>query len=191
MKHHVNRICASGYYHLRNISRVKKCLTKDALEKLIHALISSRIDYCNTLLVGIPDYSMSKVQRLQNSAARLLTGCKKFDHITPILFTLHWLPVECRIDFKVLLLTFKALQGKAPIYLSNLLSYRDARPSRSSNKFLLNVPRTKCVTFGDRSFSVYAPKLWNSIPYNIRSCTDLDVFKSNVKTFLFQRYFYK
>ncbi len=189
MKFHIQMVCKSGYYHLRNISRIKKCLTYDALEKLIHALISSRIDYCNTLLMGVPKYSMDKVQRLQNAAARLLSGCRKFDHITPILCSLHWLPVECRIHFKVLLLTYKALHGKAPVYISNMLSFREGRSSRSSNKLLLSIPRTKCVRFGDRAFSVYAPTLWNTIPYNIRSCHDLDVFKTNIKTYLFQRYF--
>ncbi len=189
MKYHVQKVCTSGYYHLRNVSRIKRCLTHDALEKLIHALVSSRLDYCNTLLVGIPDYSMDKIQRLQNSAARLLSGCRKFEHITPVLRSLHWLPVECRVDFKVLLITFKALHGKAPKYLSDLLTFRESRKSRSSNQLLLNVPRTKCVTFGDRAFSVYAPKLWNTVPYSIRSCHELDEFKSKVKTYLFQRYF--
>ncbi len=189
MKHHVNKLCSNGYYHLRNISRIKQCLTKDALEKLIHALISSRIDYCNCLLIGVSDYVLQKVQCLQNSAARLLSGSRKFDHITPVLFSLHWLPVSCRIDFKVLLLTYKALHGKAPQYLCQMLTFREARTSRSSNQLLLNVPRTKCVTFGDRPFSVYAPKLWNSVPYSIRSCNKLEDFKSKVKTYLFSRYF--
>ncbi len=105
---------------------------------------------------------LQKVQRLQNSAARLLSGSRKFEHITPVLFELHWLPVKCRIKFKVLLMAFKALPGKAPQYLSRMLVYRNARPSRLSNQFFFEVRRTKCVTFGDQAFSVYAPMLWNS-----------------------------
>ncbi len=120
---------------------------------------------------------------------RLLSGCRNFDHITPILCSLHWLLVECRIDFKVLLLTYKALHGKAPVYISSMLSFREGRSSRSSNKPLLSIPCTKYVNFGDHAFSVYTPTLWNTIPYYIRSCDDLDVFKTNIKTYLFQRYF--
>ncbi len=184
MKFHVNKLCCSWYYHLRNISRIKRCLSYDALEKLIHALISSRIDYCNSLSMGVPNCALEKVQHVQNSAARPLTGTKKFDHITPILQSLHWLQVSCRIDFKVLLMTFKALHGKAPAYLSELLSFRVTRASRFNNLYILNVPRTKCVTFGDRAFSVYAPTLWNRVPYSIRSC-----HKAKVKTYLFKKYF--
>ncbi len=182
MKFHVNKLCISGYYHLRNISRIKRCLSHDALEKLIHALISSRIDYCNSLLIGVPKYTLHKVQLLQNSAARLLSGTRKFDHITPILQSLHWLPVECRIDFKVLLMTFKALHGKAPVYLSELLTFRDTRASRFTNQYILNVPRSKHVTFGDRAFSVYAPTLWNSVPYSVRSLKGVVMTSRNSNT---------
>ncbi len=106
MRHHVSLICRSGFYHLRNIARIKKCLSYDALQTVIHAFISSRMDYCNTLLAGVPKCVIEKVQYLQNSAARLLSGTRKYEHITPVLRSLHWLPVSCRIDFKVLLLTF-------------------------------------------------------------------------------------
>ncbi len=106
MRHHVGMICKSGYYHLRNIARIEKCLSNNALQTVIHSLISSRLDYCNTLLAGVHKCVLQKVQYLQNSAARLLSGTHKFDHITPILKSLHWLTVECRIDFKVLLLTY-------------------------------------------------------------------------------------
>ncbi len=140
MRHHVNMLCKSGYYHLRNISRIKKCLSYDALQTVIHALISSRLDYCNSLLAGVPHCVLQKAQYLQNSAARLLSSTKKYEHITPVLKSLHWLPVRCRIDFKILLLTFKALHGKAPKYISDLLVFRIARPSRSSSQNYLLVP---------------------------------------------------
>ncbi len=189
MRHHVGMICRSGYYHLRNIARIKKCLSNNALQTVIHSLISSRLDYCNTLLAGVPKCVLQKVQYLQNSAARLLSGTRKFDHITPVLKSLHWLPVECRIDFKVLLLTHKALHGKAPVYISELLVFRQGRKSRSTELNLLFVPKTKCVTFGDRAFSVYAPRLWNTLPLSIRNIDSIDGFKSQVKTYLFRKYF--
>ncbi len=189
MRHHVNMLCKSGYYHLRNIARIRKCLSYDALQTIIHSLISSRLDYCNSLLAGVPKCLLQKVQYVQNSAARLLSGTRKYDHITPILKSLHWLPVECRIDFKILLLTYKGLHGKAPKYLSDLLVFREARKSRSTDLNLLFVPRTKRVTFGDRAFSVYAPRLWNTLPLSIRNVESIDDFKSQVKTYLFKKYF--
>ena len=189
MRHHVNLICKSGFYHLRNIARIKKCLNYNALETIIHAFISSRMDYCNTLLAGVPECVTQKVQYLQNSAARLLSGTRKYDHITPVLKSLHWLPVRCHIDFKVLLLTHKTLHGKAPEYISDMLVFREARKSRSTGQNWLLVPRTKRVTFGDRAFSVYAPKLWNTLPLSIRSVDNIDTFKSQIKTHLFKQYF--
>ncbi len=189
MRHHVNVICRSGYYHLRNISRIKKCLNSQALETVIHAFISSRLDYCNSLLAGVPDCVREKLQYLQNSAARVLTGTHKFEHITPILKELHWLPVKKRVDFKILLLTYKALHGKAPAYLSDMLSYKEGRTLRSTQLNLLYVPKTKCVTFGDRAFSVYAPREWNKLPLEIRNLDTVDKFKAAIKTYLFKQYF--
>ena len=189
MRNHVSLACKSGFYHLRNISRIRKCLNHDALESVIHALISSKLDYCNSLLAGVPKCVMQKLQYLQNSAARVLTGTRKFEHITPILREIHWLPVECRVDFKILLMTYKALNGKAPAYISDLLSYHEGRNSRSSQLNLLAVPRTKCVTFGDRAFSVYAPRLWNKLPLAIRNLDTVDKFKTAIKTRLFKQYF--
>ncbi len=189
MRHHVSLVCKSGYFHLRNIARIKKCLNYDALQTIIHALISSRLDYCNSLLAGVPACVRDKLQYLQNSAALLLSGTRKHEHITPILKSLHWLPVRYRIDFKILLLTFKALNGKAPKYISELFTFRETRQSRSTSQNLLFVPRTNCVTFGDRAFSVYAPSLWNTLPLAIRSADSVDSFKSQVKTYLFRKHF--
>ncbi len=112
MKPHINNVCKSGYYHLRNISRIRKCLTKDSCVTLVHAFVTSRLDYCNTLLVGLPDCDINELQLLQNCYTR------KFDHITPVLFNLHWLRVKECISFKILLLTYKAL-GKASKVLVN------------------------------------------------------------------------
>ncbi len=114
---------------------------------------------------------------------------KKIDHITPVLKDLHWLPVECRVDFKILLLTHKALHGKAPQYLADLLMYRERRVSRSSYQNFLDVPKTKCKTFGDRAFAVYAPCLWNKLPLQIRLIDSVDEFKSAIKTHLFVQHY--
>ena len=128
----------------------------------LHTFVTSRIDYCNGLLYGLPDCEISKLQRVQNAAAMLLTSSHKYDHIMPVLHDLHWLPVKYRIHFKILLLTFKALNGMAPAYIRNLINVRKhARYSLCSNSSitLLHPAGKMKKTFGDRSFSVAAPTL--------------------------------
>ena len=112
---------------------------------------------------------------------------KRTDHITPHLLELHWLPVFHRVKFKLLLLTYKALNGLAPVYISDLLSYyQPSRALRSADLSLLDVPTTRLITCGDRAFSVAAPKVWNGLPHYLRKSTSLTSFKSQLKTFLFK-----
>ena len=114
---------------------------------------------------------------------------KKFDHISAHLKSLHWLPVKARIDFKVLLLTYKALNGQAPTYIRDLLQpYKSPRNERLNEKGLLHVPVTKYHTCGDRAFYKAAPKLWNSLPFEIKHKETLTQFKSALKTYLFVKY---
>ena len=124
MSVHVTKSCGAAFFWLHNIKRVSSFLPRDKLEMVIHAFVTNRIDYCNSLLYGLPDCELKKVQRVQNAAARLLTSTGKYDHITPVLRELHWLPVKYRIQFKILLLTFKAIHGMAPDYISRLLHVR-------------------------------------------------------------------
>ena len=121
MSSHINSICRSASLALRNIGRVRKYLNQANTERLVHAFISSRLDYCDSLLYGLPTKEINKLQRLQNSAARLVTKSKLREHITPVLKKLHWLPVDHRKIFKVLLITFKVICGCAPSYLKDLL----------------------------------------------------------------------
>ena len=124
-----------------------------------------------------------------NASARLVYCAPKYCHITPLLRELHWLPVRVRIDFKILLITFKLLQGFAPSYLKNLVSVLPAshyQLRRNDNGILLVSPRLKPKkTMGDRSFMVAAPALWNSLPLSVRQAKDIDSFKRLVKTYLF------
>ena len=117
MESHVNYVLKSAYMNLRNIGRIRKFLTGSATKSLVHAYILSKIDYGNSLLVGIPNKLIAKLKRLQNMAARVITKTKRCEHVTPILKQLHWLPVKRRIEFKILVLTYKCVAGIAPGYL--------------------------------------------------------------------------
>ena len=187
---HITDICKSCYFNIRNIYRIRKFLSTEHTKILVNAFVTSRLDNCNSLLYGLPCYLLHKLQLVQNCAARLILGGSKFDHITPLLRELHWLPVEHRITFKLLLITFKALNNLAPCYITNLLHlYTPNRLLRSSSKFLLQVPKSNLKTYGDRAFSVCAPKLWNCLPSYIRRRSSVSTFKSSLKTYLFKRYF--
>ena len=133
---------------------------------------------------------IKKLQGVQNAAARKLCQIRKYDHITPVLHELHWLLVEKRIEYIVILLTYKILHRLAPKYLTDLIGfYEPSRTLRSTSQCLLSVPSSRLKTFGDKAFSVQAPKLWNSLPPFLRNINSLDTFKSNLKTYLFQAYF--
>ena len=144
----------------------------------------------NSILFGLPKHVTDRLQLVQNSSARLVTLTRKHDHITPILKDLHWLPVEYRIKFKILLLTFKALHGLSPTYLQDLISIRKPpRNLRSSSSMLLSSKSYNLKSYGLRSFSVAAPLLWNSLPPSLRDLHDISAFKSNLKTHLFKSAF--
>jgi len=121
MSTHVTKACASAFYNLYNIRDIRKYLSRESTERLVHAFITSRLDYCNGLLYGAPEYQIKKLQRVMNVSAGLVYRAPKYCHITPLLRELHWLPVRLRVDFKILLVTFKILHGVAPSYL-NLVS---------------------------------------------------------------------
>lgn len=187
---HIKAVTKTAFHHLRNIARLRPSLSFPAAETLIHAFITSRIDYCNSIIYGTTSNLLNKLQYIQNSAARLLTHTRSRDHITPVLQNLHWLPVPYRIKFKILLLTHKALHNQAPSYLKDLLHpYTPSRTLRTANSNLLTVPRTRHRTWGDRAFSVAAPSLWNSLPQHIRDTVDPSIFKSKLKTHLFRTAF--
>ena len=200
MSNHVSKICQSASYSLYRIGKIRKLLDRSSTEKIIHAFITSHLDYCNSLLYGIDQQQLGRLQLIQNSAARMITRSKKYDHITPILINLHWLPVSARIKFKSLVITYNIIHGTAPQYLTNLVT----RQVQSMSQYVANRTRRRDVqsaeirlepgsftqkTFGARSFAYFAPVLWNSLPNNIRNAPSIFTFKSLLKTYLFQYHF--
>lgn len=189
LQEQIHKTCKSGFFYLHNIRRIRKYLSQESARTLVHALIMGRIDYCNSLLFGLPSVHLLKLQRLQNAAARLISNVPRYSHITPVLCSLHWLPVKFRIDFKILLLTFKAIYGHAPGYLTDLIAIKvqTRYTLRSASGLTLNYPSVKLKkTLGDRAFSSAAPTLWNSLPLHIRLVDNFERFKSVLKTHLFK-----
>lgn len=182
--------CKSARYHLRNIGKIRPYLSSKSIEQLVHAFISANIDYCNSLLCGLPQTEILKLQRIQNSAARLITGKSKRSSVSALLHQLHWLPVEQRVVFKVLLIVFRALTTGTPSYICDLLCpYHPSRRLRSSDQNLLVVPLTRTKSYGDRSFSKVASHHWNALPLSIRNSATITLFKSRLKTYLFNQAF--
>ena len=136
---HINKIWSTSFLHLHNIRCIRKFLSVESTKLLVHALVINRIDYFNSLLYGLPQTQLVKLQRVQNAAARLICKVSRFDHITPVLFSLHWLPVNYRITFKVLLVTYKAIHGIAPVYIQDLIKIREKSvySLRSNSELLL------------------------------------------------------
>ena len=154
----------------------------------MNAVVTSRLDYANAVLAGMAGGEMKRLQKIQNSAARVISGRGKFDHISDVCRDLHWLPITHRIDFKIAVLTFKCIHGNAPDYLKELLTVQENTRALRSDKagIVLSVPKSKLPTCGDRSFHVNSPKVWNNLPQHIRTIIDLPSFRKNLKTHYFK-----
>ena len=187
---HISNICRSAYCELRRISSVRHLLSVDATKTLVSSFVLSKFDYCNALLSGCPQYLLDKLQKVQNSAARVVLRSSKRDHVRPLLISLHWLPIRARIDYKLSTLCHSFFSHTSPVYISTLLSvYSPSRQLRSSSDSrVFVVPKVRTKAFGHRTFSYAAPTVWNSLPYEIRHLQTTSSFKSALKTFLFRKY---
>ena len=181
MQQHISSVCRAAYLELRRVASIRPYLTA----QLVSSAITSRLDYCNSTLAGLP-LQISRLQRVQNNAAKLVLRKSKYDHVTPLLQELHWLPMKFRPQYKIATFVYRFFDGSLPGYLSQTLcAYEPTRNLRSSCEKLLKVPKRNTKTFGERSFSFLAPSVWNSLPSGLRNSSTLPLFKSRLKTLLF------
>ena len=157
----------------------------------VSSFVMSHLDYCNSLLTGLPNCNIAKYQRIQNLAVKLVLK-SKYDSQTDAFRSLHWLPIKERIIFKLMVLVHNALDLKSPTYIRNMLTLKEANRwglQLENLSRILNVPMTKCKTFADRAFSVAASKNWNNLPDYLRRQWNSEQFKKQLKTYLFKSLF--
>jgi Reverse transcriptase (RNA-dependent DNA polymerase) len=192
---HVSAVSASCFYQLRQLRCVTRNLDQEAINTVVHAFITSRIDYCCSLLIGSPKSITDRLQRVVNAAARVVTGTRRYDRgLSSLLHDeLHWLDMRDRIRYRVAVIVHNCMQGRAPAYLARLcepVALLGRRYNlRSADRDVLTVPRYKLKTYGARAFAVAGPTLWNSLPDSLRNFNlSSSSFKHNLKTFLFSGY---
>ena len=157
MSANTSEIVRCCYFHIHHIGQINKFLPRQTRERVVNALVTSRLDYCNSLLYGTVDKNFARPQRLQNTAARLIMRVPKYSNITPVLKELHWLPVRERVCFKIMLLVHRAVNCRGPVYLRDLICiYTPTRALRSEGTKQLKRPKTNCKA-GDASFPAAAP----------------------------------
>jgi len=180
---HVNSLVSHCYAILRDIGKIKQYLKKNDLEKLVHAVVSHRLDYCNSLYINMNKSNIYKLQKCQNAAARMILGKKRSESADCLLRELHWLPVETRIAYKIILIVFKVLRGQCT---SLQLTYK-ANNRRSGNDLLLETPNFK-TKYGKRIFAYSGTRYWNALPHELRIIENIEKFKKDLKTLLYDNF---
>ena len=169
VRQHISQVCKSCFYHIRDLRRIRRHISRSTAKTISMALISSCLDYCNSLLNNIAKRDLAKLQRVQNCLARVVLRANRFSPSLPLLKQLHWLPVSYRFDFKLSTLTYHALFTQQPPYLASLLHLSNIpRQLRSSISQQLIVPKQK-LTLDKRAFSVAAPMVWNELPITLKT----------------------
>ena len=197
MDKQINQVCSQGYFMLRRLWKISDKVTNISLRtQLVHSGILSKIDYCNSLYASLPNIQIKKLQKLINSSARFIFNIKgkaRFQHITPKLQQLHFLPMEYRIKFKICLMVYKTINNiNAPLYLQQLINTRKPIINRSlridHDKLILTCKTPEKQNYKNRSFSFTAPSLWNQLPINVRESPTVSLFKNSLKTFYFSEW---
>ena len=192
LKQHVAKVASACFYQLRRLRQLRRRVGREVTTRLVLALVISRLDYCNSVLAGLPDCTLNILQRVQNASARLIFQLKPRDHISSGLQQLHWLPVRYRVQYKLCTLMYSVHHGQSPAYIQNLVgtvlsqSSRSGLRSASTTNYMLPRLRTK---FGERAFSHAGPAAWNALPHELRDITTFSLFKKKLKTHFFNSAF--
>ena len=175
MRKHVGQVVSTCFFHLRRLRQLRARLSREQCQRLVSAIILSRVDYCNVVLAGLPASSLAPLQRVLNAAARFVADLRPRDHVRGTLRDLHWLPIGTRITYKLCTLMHTSVHGAAPVYIRNMLTSVTELPGRSHLRSaasgIYDVPRTR-TKFGTRAFSVAGPTAWNALPLELRATAD-------------------
>ena len=184
MEKDISNTCRVANMQIRKISSIRHYLTESSSKTLITSTVLTRLDSCNSVYIGLPQKNLHRlhVQLTQNSAARTVQRIHRYHHITPVLQQLNWLTLNCRCQFKVLVLTFKALHSQTPQYICELLNwYTPSRPLRSASTTSLVPDRNRTVRYGRRLLDTSAAALWNTMPEELRNVVNVVQFKRQLK----------
>ena len=183
---HINKLVSNLYIQLRSIYKICKKLDQKSCKIIIQAIIQSRLDYCNSLLLRTSEFQPHKLQQIQNMACRIVCNLRKYDHITDNMKDLHWLKVHQRIHYKVACLMFNCIRKSAPNYLIKfILPVQHRRQLRSSVSDKCSSTYCKTTIAYKSSYASAGPRIWNSLPPNIRKETNKRIFHKLLKTYLF------
>ena len=191
MNDHINGLVLSRYYQLCRIKSIRHALPTSTAIQVVNLFIISRVDYCNSILAGVPKYQFDRLQSILNVAVRLIFGYSRYDHITLLLRDgLHWLRATQRIDFKRCLIVFKTLHSLAPGYILDYCvrvstNQRWSSLRSVSHNCLVVPPPSKTIKFGERSFGIWGPTTWNSLPDSVKDADSIDLLKTRLKPYLF------
>ena len=189
MNAHVNEVVRACNFHIRALRHVRPYLTDESAKTVACSIVGARLDYCNALLFGISKKNIARLQRMQNALARIVCRAPMRSSGSPLLRSLHWLPVQCRIRFKIAVITYKVRKSHSPGYLSDLLiDYVPSRPLRSSSRCLLTEPLSGTV-MASRAFRCSAPAVWNVLSDDTKLSSSLTQFRKRLKTELFHSAF--
>ena len=195
MQSHVRQTVSRCFAVLLQLRTVCRQVPPSVFQSLIVALSLSRLDYCNSVLFGLPANLIQRLQSVQNAAARLTFRIRRSEHITPALISLHWLRVPERISFKLVVLTYRSIHGTSPFYLQSCFTrvsdITSRRRLRFSTSHRLDVPPVRLYTVGRWAFPVSGATVWNDVPLHVASAPLLAVFRQRIKTFLFSRSYTK